>query len=756
MASADDEPADDLRTALRKAWQSSSPRPERVPDPTQFQMAPLGKRNAGSALLCKAMAFYKTRWWERALKSLKDSLARYDKCALAYFYMGITLAKLGKPDDERLAAYRKCIELDPTHFDAHFNLGWMFHTLTKDMDAAETAYTAATTACPNHTDAHFNLALVLVARGDTERADKEFKLALDTADKPEEVIQPSQEQQQQPSGWNSAAIKGSNRRRSRSSLDSSPHARRTSIDQRPPTPREPESTMKNAVAAKIDVKPQAPQEPKPSRSVSLVRNGRTQADSETSGVASASYGDSGENQLEETRRGQSGGRPRSARAGRKSRSLDSAPDTAIYGGNHEPESPAYHGVESAELDPSTRPRNARGGRQLDSASPENTLPMNHRQEKSPVQRTTESTKKDPSVAAQRNARTAERPMTIDSTQPTTLLLSEPHLQDEYAMQAAKAHAASRPRSATGIRKRRPSDSTTPAAMLASENRRHEVTDTQVSHAETSHYKNYDARTSALAGDTTGANVNASAQWDELPSPERSQLPPLANDENSDNKLLNRTTGQKKPAKGNRKHRSMTDFNPEGRNGNEGDKDRVSFLLGQKDAPAGERNDAPVWQSTRALFGDDPEKNEEPPSQIQCPEEAKYKAAIERDASSAQPRIIYGSWLYLRKRDYDAAERQYNAACSVDPNSAEAHYNLGVLLDDIRKNYDEAERAYRRTIELNPKHTAAMNNYAVLLEQVRRDYGAAAIQYKAALKVNPDDPDIRTNYYACLRKRRGSS
>lgn len=757
------EAAQSLRTALQAAWDAQSPRPERIPDPTQFQMAPLGKRNAGSGLLCKAMAFYKTRWWERALKSLKDSIARYDKCALAYFYLGLTLAKLNKPED-RLAAYRKCIALDATHFDAHYNLGWMFHQVTKDMAGAETAYRAAIAACPNHTDAHFNLALILVSRGDTELAEKEFQLALESADKPEEVIQAKQEQQQ-PIGWNPAAIQGSNRRRSRGSFDDSPQMWRPSMDQRPSTPREPgTNNTKIAVAAaeipaNSDLKPQAPQEPKPSRSVSSVRGGRTQAD--PNGVASYGVSNSGEAQLDETRRGKAASRPRSARAGRRSGSLDSAPEKAMLGEIREP--PVYHAAESAELVVATRPRSARGGRRpstpRDSTMPVDMRPVNRRLEESAAQRAAEVTKLN-SSSAQRNAMATERPVSVVAT----TKLTDRDIEEGQTMHRSAA-TASRPRSATGMRRHKPSDSSPPAVMVSSENHQQEcapVTDkiasNNASRAETSHYNTYDAQKSALASDTTGTNMNASAaQTDELPSPERSQLPLLANDESIDNRMLNRTTVPKKTAKGNKKHRSMTDFSPEGSGGGyDGEKNRVSFLLGKKNGQAGESNDDHLWESTRVLFGDATPSNEEPSSQNESPEEAEYKAAIERDASSAQARILYGSWLYLRKCDYDAAERQYNAACSVDPNSAEAYYNLGVLLDDVRKNYDEAERAYRRTIELNPKHTAAMNNYAVLLEQVRRDYGAAAKQYKAALEINPDDPDIRANYYACLRKRRGSN
>ena len=65
----------------------------------------------------------------------------------------------GSPGEAR-AAYRKALELDPTHADAHVNLGRLLHE-SGDPEAAEPHYAAALATRPGDATAAFNLGVAL-------------------------------------------------------------------------------------------------------------------------------------------------------------------------------------------------------------------------------------------------------------------------------------------------------------------------------------------------------------------------------------------------------------------------------------------------------------------------------------------------------------------------------------------------------------------------------------------------------------------
>jgi len=67
-------------------------------------------------LLCEA----ETRC-DEALSIFEDALEHFPEDALLHFNRAVVLEEL-KRYDAAEAAYQRCIELDPTHADAHFNL----------------------------------------------------------------------------------------------------------------------------------------------------------------------------------------------------------------------------------------------------------------------------------------------------------------------------------------------------------------------------------------------------------------------------------------------------------------------------------------------------------------------------------------------------------------------------------------------------------------------------------------------------------
>ncbi len=80
------------------------------------------------------------------------------------------------PGDAR-DAYRRAVELEPHHADAHVNLGRLLHEERKT-GAAEVHYRIALTSKPEHAAAAFNLGVALEDRGRLEEAAEAYERAL--------------------------------------------------------------------------------------------------------------------------------------------------------------------------------------------------------------------------------------------------------------------------------------------------------------------------------------------------------------------------------------------------------------------------------------------------------------------------------------------------------------------------------------------------------------------------------------------------
>lgn len=80
------------------------------------------------------------------------------------------------PADAR-DAYRRAVELEPHHADAHVNLGRLLHEEGKAR-AAEVHYRIALTSKPKHAPAAFNLGVALEDRGRLEEAAEAYERAL--------------------------------------------------------------------------------------------------------------------------------------------------------------------------------------------------------------------------------------------------------------------------------------------------------------------------------------------------------------------------------------------------------------------------------------------------------------------------------------------------------------------------------------------------------------------------------------------------
>ena len=84
------------------------------------------------------------------------------------------------PADAR-DAYRRAVELEPHHADAHVNLGRLLHEEGKT-GAAEVHYRIALTSKPKHAAAAFNLGVALEDRGKLREAAQAYERALASDD----------------------------------------------------------------------------------------------------------------------------------------------------------------------------------------------------------------------------------------------------------------------------------------------------------------------------------------------------------------------------------------------------------------------------------------------------------------------------------------------------------------------------------------------------------------------------------------------
>jgi tetratricopeptide (TPR) repeat protein len=133
----------------------------------------------------------------RAARDSGDSLAAAD-----WYELGCDL-EMSEPD-EAVDAYRRALELDPRHADAHVNLGRLLHE-AGELRGAEVHYRLALAARPEDPTAAYNLgvclqdrgnrgpaieAYALALRGDPENADAHFNLAqlLEETGRPEEAL----------------------------------------------------------------------------------------------------------------------------------------------------------------------------------------------------------------------------------------------------------------------------------------------------------------------------------------------------------------------------------------------------------------------------------------------------------------------------------------------------------------------------------------------------------------------------------------
>ncbi|HEX4826261.1 MAG TPA: tetratricopeptide repeat protein [Candidatus Polarisedimenticolaceae bacterium] len=101
----------------------------------------------------------------RAARAARSAEVEFD--ADDWYELGVHL-EIAAPDDAR-DAYRRALELAPSHAEAHINLGRLLHE-QGELAAAEEQYRAALASHPESVDAAFNLGVVLEDQGRSDEA----------------------------------------------------------------------------------------------------------------------------------------------------------------------------------------------------------------------------------------------------------------------------------------------------------------------------------------------------------------------------------------------------------------------------------------------------------------------------------------------------------------------------------------------------------------------------------------------------------
>ena len=100
--------------------------------------------------------------------------------AAEFFSRGIALEEEITSQPDAIAAYKKCLELDPEHAAAHINLGTLYYN-RRDYAGAEKHYRAAIAADPRYALAYFDLGNVLDETGRLPEAARAYKQAIQLA-----------------------------------------------------------------------------------------------------------------------------------------------------------------------------------------------------------------------------------------------------------------------------------------------------------------------------------------------------------------------------------------------------------------------------------------------------------------------------------------------------------------------------------------------------------------------------------------------
>jgi tetratricopeptide (TPR) repeat protein len=116
----------------------------------------------------------------QVVEPAKIHAIRSAETAAEFFTRGVSLEEDPKSHNEAISAYKKCIDLDPTHAAAFINLGTLYYN-QHDYILAEHHYRKAIEVDPRYALAYFDLGNVLDETGRLNEAIKAYQAAISLA-----------------------------------------------------------------------------------------------------------------------------------------------------------------------------------------------------------------------------------------------------------------------------------------------------------------------------------------------------------------------------------------------------------------------------------------------------------------------------------------------------------------------------------------------------------------------------------------------
>ena len=115
------------------------------------------------ALYDEALRHKRAKKWPEAIAALRRCVEMDPSHSQAWFDLGFAYygKNGGKPCEAEYEPYTRCIALDQSHVEAHSNLGSVLADVRKDYDGAETHYRKAIELDPKWTNACWNLSDIL-------------------------------------------------------------------------------------------------------------------------------------------------------------------------------------------------------------------------------------------------------------------------------------------------------------------------------------------------------------------------------------------------------------------------------------------------------------------------------------------------------------------------------------------------------------------------------------------------------------------
>jgi tetratricopeptide (TPR) repeat protein len=137
-------------------------------------------RHQGAAVEPLAGQFVMDFSQQQVMEPAKIHAMRAAETAADFFTRGVSLEEDPKTQEEAIVAYKKCVELDPTHAASYINLGTLYYNL-HDYVLAEHYYRKAIEVDPRYALAYFDLGNVLDETGRLNDAINSYESAISLA-----------------------------------------------------------------------------------------------------------------------------------------------------------------------------------------------------------------------------------------------------------------------------------------------------------------------------------------------------------------------------------------------------------------------------------------------------------------------------------------------------------------------------------------------------------------------------------------------